>query len=1134
MAATVELIRWRWRTGAGKRFTLDAGVLTKASPGFPQAGFARQELVTMQRLADCLRTPDRRDVLLYAQARVPASPFVLARQDDVADLRRAVGYPVFSRQGAASEFGCLERAAGVPCIMAIDYDGPPRAAEAVLELLYATCPGIAGAPHIVLPSASAYVGTESAPGGPGGLRVLVLVADGSDIERAAGVLHARAHLVEGAHWPFIDQTGQVHPRSIVDLAAVRLTQPDFVAPPDLGPGVTRCRPDPQVFSAMAPPLDTRAHLPDLSSEDAHAVQVAMQVDATTVQAEAHVVRAAYIEREAAAHAARAGQSIEAAREAIKTRMAAAQAGGLSDDTVLHLDRQPPITVAALRADPWRWDGATLADPLEPRYVAGSARPGTRIAGGKARIRVSPAGVIRISSVIHGGRTFVVRDHGVETELAESGGDDDDEHPAPQDASEDLQEAPMGALDDPIPADAINALEAAVGADGEVHADALVGVTRVLAEIGATGLTTEALSPRTRLMRVVGDSWPVAVQSAQAVVQGAMAAQGVTVALDDGFEVLAALLRAHTPGQRIDVMAGAMDDPEMMMPALAAAAAQAAGLRAAVIPPRAKVCLKRRALIEVAALTPMAVTSSMCISDAGVCEHFSSCEYVAAHNDLVDVVIDASPAAPAQDKINRLRSDMGGRGDTALLMQGDGQALVYRCSLTDLLLMPSPIREFAMRLPGRKLFSPAAHADPATHAHELGVGTPEAVALLQAIVDEEAAITTPAMTEDQALEAVRRFRQSTRQAGVPRWTVARWILMALDRRATIAMVEPSPEGDVLATLFPEPRALRKYAQALVCVPSGLHGLLPALARHYSGHRKPGAGASVRQAGVGRIVQVCDVAGMGRADPSVVNLADARGVLRALGPIAWGLHAKAGGPGLVLVCTDAVAGLITPELRELIVLITPSQTKADPARIARAPLMVVLGGNGDPTDYRTGAVASGADRAKSAAADVWLQNLHVYRDTAGTLVAPGFGPQALREQAAAASITWALARRLIGRVAGAMGRTAPLRVLLVEATPWAGIVDKVVTLASVTGTPAGAAAAGLVIADVPAKGLQQALVALAQLAGWDGLPQEQQQASAAALGGVVRMLRDGVAADEPASDALFEARALVHTVLGFDEE
>jgi hypothetical protein len=302
----------------------------------------------------------------------------------------------------------LQFAAAQAAYMLIDYDtkGMPKEVAARLQggfwtAITAVCPSLAAAARVTRCSSSAGLSradTGQCFAGSSNEHVYIAVADGSDIERAVKTLHQRCWLA-GFGFYLISDCGSLLSRSIVDQHVGRAERLVFeggaeVVPPLQQDATVR---RPQAHDGVV--LDTRQAIPDLSAEELSRFKVLLADAARPLRAKAAEVRTAW----AVKYAKRRGLSVKQAEKII-----AAAAGGehilaLEFELEFDDDNLGTCTVADVLADPERFVGERLADPLEGRTHRGKAmvlkrRDGTLMihsyAHGEINYRLAGQGVTR--------------------------------------------------------------------------------------------------------------------------------------------------------------------------------------------------------------------------------------------------------------------------------------------------------------------------------------------------------------------------------------------------------------------------------------------------------------------------------------------------------------------------------------------------------------------------------------------------------------------------------------------------------------------------------------------------------------------------------------------------------------------
>lgn len=235
---------------------------------------------------------------------------------------------------------------------------------------------------------------ESVPGSDG-THVFVLVEDGSDVERFLRTLHARCWL-SGFGWLMVGAGGQLLERSIVDRMVYAPERLVFEGAPVLMPPLAQHADGRLPIVSEGAALDTAEACPGLSIVEKSTFKTLRARETERLDPEAGKVRAAFIRHHAAVIAGRSGMPTEDA-EQIVTRQTS---GVLLPDIVLPFDKSElaGVTVGSVLADPRRYEGETLADPLE----------GIDYGECKARVMLRRDGTPWIHSFAHGRTIYELR------------------------------------------------------------------------------------------------------------------------------------------------------------------------------------------------------------------------------------------------------------------------------------------------------------------------------------------------------------------------------------------------------------------------------------------------------------------------------------------------------------------------------------------------------------------------------------------------------------------------------------------------------------------------------------------------------------------------------------------------------
>ena len=262
---------------------------------------------------------------------------------------------------------------GQPALALLDFDTKGMPPEVAAELrhhggywqaLVAVLPELKGVARLTRRSTSAGLSradTGAALPGSDGLHVYVAVKDGTDIERFLKTLHLRCWMA-GLGWLMVGAGGQLLERSIVDRMVGAPERLVFEGGPVLDPPLRQDRDSRRPAAVEGDVLNTVVACPPLSIVELSRLETLQARWTQRLAGEAGKARRAFIQRQAQALAAAKGMAIGEAEKVIARQCE----GVLLPDLVLPFD-EPELggaTVADVIADPARFEGATLADPLE--------------------------------------------------------------------------------------------------------------------------------------------------------------------------------------------------------------------------------------------------------------------------------------------------------------------------------------------------------------------------------------------------------------------------------------------------------------------------------------------------------------------------------------------------------------------------------------------------------------------------------------------------------------------------------------------------------------------------------------------------------------------------------------------------
>jgi hypothetical protein len=207
--------------------------------------------------------------------------------------------------------------------------------------------------------------------GSNGMHVFLAVQNGADIDRFLKTLHDRCWLA-GFGWMIVGAGGQLLERSVVDRVVGSPERLVFEGPPILVPPLAQDQASRRPIPIDGAPLDTTAACPPLGILEEQKLKEIRAKEKQRLAPEIAKAREHFIERQSERVAQRAGTDLVQARIIVERQCA----GILLPDVALPFD-DPELsdtTVGDVLADPARFEGETLADPLEgPEYGICKAR-----------------------------------------------------------------------------------------------------------------------------------------------------------------------------------------------------------------------------------------------------------------------------------------------------------------------------------------------------------------------------------------------------------------------------------------------------------------------------------------------------------------------------------------------------------------------------------------------------------------------------------------------------------------------------------------------------------------------------------------------------------------------------------------
>jgi hypothetical protein len=197
--------------------------------------------------------------------------------------------------------------------------------------------------------------------GSNGLHGYVAVRDGADIERFLKTLHERCWL-HGLGWMMVGVAGQLLDRSIVDRMVGAPERLVFEGPPKLEPPLAQNASSRRPAIVHGSTLDTVAACPPLTLVERERLRKLQAEAAQRLLPERNAAQAAFVAHQTKRMVERTGLSKEAAARVVER-----QCKGILLPAIELAFTDPELqgaTVADVLADPPRFDGCSLADPIE--------------------------------------------------------------------------------------------------------------------------------------------------------------------------------------------------------------------------------------------------------------------------------------------------------------------------------------------------------------------------------------------------------------------------------------------------------------------------------------------------------------------------------------------------------------------------------------------------------------------------------------------------------------------------------------------------------------------------------------------------------------------------------------------------
>jgi hypothetical protein len=224
--------------------------------------------------------------------------------------------------------------------------------------------------------------------GSDGEHIFPLVQDGADIERFLRTLHDRCWLACFG-WFIVGIGGQLLERSIVDRMVYAPERLVFEGAPVLDPPLLQDLASRKATVTDGAPLDTVAACPPLRIVEQDKLRELKAKEAHRLAPDRAKAHKRFVLEQAEHIVAKTGMAPDAARRTVEQQCV----GVLLPAVVLPFDGEDMrcCTVADVLADPDRFVGATLADPLE----------GVEYGVCKAKVMQRPDGTLWVHSFAHG-------------------------------------------------------------------------------------------------------------------------------------------------------------------------------------------------------------------------------------------------------------------------------------------------------------------------------------------------------------------------------------------------------------------------------------------------------------------------------------------------------------------------------------------------------------------------------------------------------------------------------------------------------------------------------------------------------------------------------------------------------------
>ena len=292
---------------------------------------------------------------------------------------------------------------GQPALALFDLDlkGIPAEVAARVsnfwEALLSVLPGLRGAARVIRRSTSAGLrhhntGEEFADSG--GMHIYVIVKNGDDVERFLKDFHERAWL-HGMGWYIVGRAGQLLDRSVIDRTVGRPERLIFEGPPVVELPLEQDQESRRPIAIEGEIVDTLAICPPLSIAEKSKVDELKAKQAQLLDPERAKVRAVFTDEQTKRLIKRGVSAIDAARAVARWCE-----GILLPDVLLTFEDSDigKVTIADILADPERFVGEAMADPLE----------GVSYGPSCAKVMQRPDGTLWINSFAHGRTVYEIK------------------------------------------------------------------------------------------------------------------------------------------------------------------------------------------------------------------------------------------------------------------------------------------------------------------------------------------------------------------------------------------------------------------------------------------------------------------------------------------------------------------------------------------------------------------------------------------------------------------------------------------------------------------------------------------------------------------------------------------------------